>query len=160
LNDFLNLNEKNKKLFDKYKVISLTAKRALKMQKGLLNDMKEYEGRCNGVFEEEIEGKKLKFNELEYNVFKIKSSTAEIEKSLADLKDLIYDRVENVKILKKKNLKIKENIIAIKNKYMKTKTKLLKIYKKLKVKSLEEIIKRFKNERIQYQGYNSQVKLY
>lgn len=119
--------------------------------------MKEYENRCNDVFDEEIEGKKLKFNELEYNVFKIKSGTAEIEKSLAEIKELIIERVEDIKNLKKKNIKIKENIIAIKNKYMKTKTKLLKIYKKLKVKSLEEIIKRFKNERIQYQGYNSQV---
>lgn len=158
--DILTFDDKNSKQYDKYRVISVTAKRALKMQKGLLNDLKEFEGRCNDKYEEEIEMKKYKFNELEYNVFKIKSNTAEIEKSIADTKNFINSRVDEIKAIKIKNIKLKDNCISLRKKYLRTNTKLLKIYRSLKVKSLEDIIKRFKDERIQYQGYNSLVHLF
>ena len=156
--DLLGLEKKNILQHEKYQVISLTAKRSLKMQKGLFNELRDFDLRCNDMYEEEVETKKYRFNELEYNVFKIKSNTLEIEKTIAHIKDKISEKLESVKNLKKKNIKIKENIYTIRKKYLKTQIKLFNIYRSLKVKSLEDIINKFKDERIQYQGYYSLVR--
>lgn len=130
------------------------------MQKGLVNELKDFDKKCHEIFEDEIDIKKYKFNELEYNVFKIKSNTEEYEKSLFEIKEKKMNLEEIIRNIKKKNLKIKEIIFAIRIKYLKTRTKLLKIYSSLNVKSLDDIIKRFKDERLKYQGYNSMVIFY
>lgn len=111
----------------------------------------------NGVrFESEIEKKKKKFNELEFQVFTIKSDTLQLEKKYNMMKDTILSMMKNIKDQKNKNQSISLMNKKLQHDFLNTKINLLKIHRNFKIKSLGDIINRFNEHRLQYQSLYSQ----
>jgi hypothetical protein len=154
--DELKLENLTEKQFNTYKIIKNNAILSVNKQKTFLSDMNLYNN-MNGVrFENEVEKKKKKFNELEFQVFTIKSDTLQLEKKYNMIKDTISSMMKNIK-----DQKIKNHSISMMNKkllhdFLYTKINLLKIHRNFKIKSLGDIINKFNEQRLQYQSLYSQ----
>jgi hypothetical protein len=154
--DELKLENLTEKQFNTYKIIKNNAILSVNKQKTFLSDMNLYNN-MNGVrFENEVEKKKKKFNELEFQVFTIKSDTLQLEKKYNMIKDTISSMMKNIKDQKTKNHSISMMNKKLLHDFLYTKINLLKIHRNFKIKSLGDIINKFNEQRLQYQSLYSQ----
>ncbi len=149
-NEELKIKEDVEKQHEKYEIIKNNSALSINKQKGLLTDIQMYHEVSSIRHEGDIQLKKKKFNELEFQVFTIKSDTVEIQNKLQNIKSNTKDVLTKIK-----EAKLKNSLIIQKNKkksreYLQNKIKLLKIYNSLKVKSLEDIINNFNILKIEY----------
>jgi hypothetical protein len=146
----------NEKHFKQYEIIKNNAILSVSKQKTMLHDIRSYDNLSHVKYGLEVDGKKKKFNELEFQVHTIKNDTLEIEKILEKTKIEIvatYNMIKDIKVLNSKMYG--EKIIALRD-YLKTKILLIQIYQTLGVKDLDEIIKKFNQQRFEYQSLYSQ----
>lgn len=111
----------------------------------------------NNNMDNQLEKKKRCFSKLEYDVSSIKNETLGLEKEIEHKKHEIHQAEQAVSDVQKKNDKLFLEHKFMLRDYLRIKIKLIKIYGFLKVSDLDSIIARFKDERIQYQGYCSLV---
>ncbi len=133
---------------------------AYKRQKYLHNDLVDYDKKFCEIYDEEMKSKKAKFKELEYQVFKIKDSTVTIQNKLEELKIKIIRTKEQINSTKSKNLKINEDRRNIRKDHLLTRIQLLKIFKKLKYKTLDDIIILYNTETKSFHSQYSTVNIY
>jgi hypothetical protein len=138
-------------------IIKRNAQRSYRMQKNLLNNMKDFNLASSVRLDSDVEKKKRVYNKLEYEVSAIKNETVEQSKKLEQYNKEIIETDLLIQEQNRRNEKSYNENKSLTKDYLGSKIKLLQIYKRLKVKNLESIIETFKDERIQYQGYYSQV---
>lgn len=157
LQEQIKFGEISDKHFDKYNTIQQNAQRTYNMQKNLLRDMKDFEDIYSSQMEKELEKKKIICSQLEYEVVTVKKEFTKNQSTLDHFKLSIRDVCKQLEERDRKNEKLaQEYRIGIKD-FIKTNTTLYLIYRNLKVKDLDSVIRKFQEERIQYQGYYSQV---
>lgn len=132
---------------------------AYKRQKFLYNDLVDYDKKFSEKYDDDIKNRKAKFKELEYQVFKIKNSTVTIQNKLEELKTKIGSTKEQISVIKRKNAKIHEERKTIRKDYLLTKIQLLKIFRKLKYKTLDDIITLYNTETKNFQTQYSSVNI-
>lgn len=152
----LKYEEINDKQYKKYKIIKNNATLSVGRQKSFLSDVRTYNNLFILRHDNEISLKKKKFNELEFQVFTIKSSTIDIQKKIGDTKQEILNTNKSIKDIKIKNKKIFDEFTNNIREYLKTKIQLIYVFKSLKVKSLDDIVKKFNDQKFEYQSYYTQ----
>jgi hypothetical protein len=155
-NDELELERVNEKQYQKYLIIKNNAILSVNKEKAFLKDMRQYEAMSMQRIDGDIAQKKKRFNELEFQVYTIKSDTVQVQKKLDEIKIKSLDIYKNIKEIKLKNSELSEDYQLNLRDYLRIKIKLYKIFKELKVKSLPEIIKIFNEQNFQYQSLHSQ----
>ena len=139
-------NEKTDELSDKYKTIKQTAEMAFNKQKKVLQEIKDSKKISEELYEDNLDLKKIKLKNLEYKVYMIKSHTNEIEKNSEETRLKIFDFKKKIKEIKIKNLKLNQERNEIRRENFQKNIQLLKILRKFKVNSIEEIINNFLDE--------------
>jgi len=139
-------NEKTDELSDKYKTIKQTAEMAFNQQKKVLQEIKDSKKISEELYEDNLDLKKIKLKNLEYKVYMIKSHTNEIEKNSEETRLKIFDFKKKIKEIKIKNLKLNQERNEIRRENFQKNIQLLKILRKFKVNSIEEIINNFLDE--------------
>jgi len=160
INDTIKFCLSNENYYKKYEIIKKTAERSYNLKKNLLNEIKIFDKSRAEKCEIELMEKRKKYCELEIEVNNIKDETLKYQKEIENfhsekkLKErLIWENED-------KNDRIRFDISNYYHQIYLDKIKLLQIYENFQVFNLDSIIKKFKEERIQYQGYCSIVKLY
>lgn len=158
INDTIKFCLSNEAYFKKYEVIKKTAERSYNLKKNLLNEIKKFDVTRAEKCEQELNEKRKKYCELEVEVNNIKDETLKYQKEIENfhsekkLKErLIWENED-------KNDRIRMDISNFYYQIYLDKIKLLQIYENFQVFNLDSIIKKFKEERIQYQGYCSIVR--
>lgn len=140
-----------------YLTIQNIAQREFKAQKIFFREILNLENSTQHQNNKVLDTKKTAYNKLEYEVSQIKDDNIKTEKQL-NLCKLDIKRVNSqIAEVNQKNKKISVEYSSILKDYIKINSCLFKIYDKLDVECIETVIKHFKQERIQYQGYYSQV---
>jgi hypothetical protein len=152
----LKFEESNEKQYNQYIIIKNNAYLSVSKQQNLLEDMRAYNVMSVVKHDVEIENKKKKFNELEFQVFTIKSDTVEVQKKLEDIKNNILNIINLIRRTQTKNAKVNEEKKFLLREFLKTNIKLLHIYRSLEVTDLDDIIQKFNKQRFEYQKLYSQ----
>ena len=146
------------KHFEKYNSIKSIVEVNCKDQHKLLSDLKELDKTANKKFEREINSKRDVCTRLEYEILHYKKEIA--------IQTEVYNRIlkeEEIfqNLISEREMKNEKMFIDWKEKnkdYYRDRVYLFQIYKKLKVKDVDSVIKRFEEESIKYEGYNSMVR--
>ena len=147
----------NEAYLKKYEVIVKTAERSYNMKKNLLNDMKKFDHNNIEKNQNELNEKRKIYCHLEIEVKQIKDDTVTFQNQMEEIFSLIQTKEKIISDKDEKNQIIIDDIKNYLRQNYEIKIKMLQIYDNLKVCDLESIIKKFREERIQYQGYNSIV---
>lgn len=160
INDTIKFCLSNEGYYKKYEVIKKTAERSYTLKRNLLNEIKKFDRSRAEKCEKELNEKRKKYCELEVEVNNIKDDTLKYQQEIENFQSekklkerLIWENED-------KNDRIRSDICNYYNLIYCDKIKLLQIYENFKVFNLESIIKKFKEETIQYQGYSSIVIIY
>lgn len=148
------------KQYEKYLTIQQNAQRTYKMQKTLLRDMKDFNEISTQQFEGQLEKKKIVCHKLEYDVLTVKKEITTTQNNLEQIKIEIVEKEKQIEERNRKNEKLSLEYQYYIKDFLKINAKLHQIYNSLRVKDLDSIITRFKEERIQYQGYYSLVNIF
>jgi len=127
------------------------------MKKNLLYEMKKFDQISSDKAEHDLNEKRKIYCDLEVEVNRIKDETLQYQK---EIENILVDINQKEKIVKEndfKNERISQDIKNMLRQIYDIKIKMLQIYDNFKVFNLDSIIKKFKEERIQYQGYYSIV---
>lgn len=149
----------NETYFKKYEVIKKTAERSYSMKRNLLMEMKKFDQITSGKAENDLNEKRKIYCDLEVEVNQIKDETLKFQK---EIENILLEKNQKEKVVKDndtKNERISQEIRNMLRQNYDIKIKMLQIYDNFQVFNLDSIIKKFKEERIQYQGYYSIVKL-
>lgn len=160
INDTIKFCLSNENYFKKYEIIKKTAERSYNLKKNLLNEMKVFDKIRAEKSETELNEKRKKYCELEIEVNNIKDEILKYQKEIENFHSEIKLKERLIWENEDKNERIKTDISNYYLQFYSDKIKLLQIYENFEAFNLETIIKKFKEERIQYQGYCSIVKFY
>jgi hypothetical protein len=156
VNEELRYEAYNLKNYEKYHILKSKAFQSANTHKNMLSDMRNFESMLIVKNEMEIEHKKKKFNELEYQVYAIKNDSEEIKKRLKILKSHRKKKLDVIQEQNNKNIKIKEENRLMLKDYLSLNIKMAGLYDGLGVTSLEEIIIKFNEQKLQYQNYHNE----
>ena len=146
--------------FIQYKILKNQAERNYNKQQKLLNSMKNYSEKSKMKFQDDRNQKAKKINRLEYEVQLIKKDSESLEKKLQNYKKKI-DNVNKKLAICQQNIKNeKKEYLMIAKEYHQLNMNLIKIFKTLKVKKLEDVIINFNNIRDEYQNLKSSFYYY
>ena len=129
----------------------------MQRQKKFLNNMKVFHDLRNMTFQSEIGKRKSTFNKIEYTSLNLRNDAEEIHQSLLKIKEKISETRNSIALVDKKNKSIENDYKIFLRDFLKIQIRLLYLNKNLGVKSVEEIILRFNQERLNYQNYYLQV---
>ncbi len=127
------------------------------MKKNLLYEMKKFDYLTSEKAEHDLNEKRKIYCDLEVEVNRIKDETLQYQK---EIENILGEKNQKEKIVRDNELKndrISQDIKNMLRQIYDIKIKMLQIYDNFKVFNLDSIIKKFKEERIQYQGYYSIV---
>ena len=127
------------------------------MKKNLLIEMKKFDHMTSGKAEHDIIEKRKIYCDLEVEVNQIKDETLKFQKEIENVLVEINQKDKVVSDNGLKNERISQDIRNMLRQNYEVKIKMLQIYDNFQVFNLDSIIKKFKEERIQYQGYYSIV---
>lgn len=150
-------SDQNKELSEKYQLIKQKAQMSLNQQKSMLIEMKEFDKLREEECRDNLEVKKTKFKELEYKVFKIKTETFEVERSLDQLRKKITENSNQVQLNKEKNKILKNEQKTIKREFNVQKIKMHRLLQHFDVDSLEEIVMVFNDQQLFQSSHHLQV---
>jgi len=147
----------NTNFYKQYTVLKDGAFRSMKVHRSVSSQIKNYNESIEIKNKLKIEQKKKYFNELEYKVYEIKQRAEEIENQIEYVKKKAIKTeeiikkigIENDKLLEDRNYKMKE--------LLSSKIKINSVYKSLKVKNVNDIIKKFNEESIKYENLYNMV---
>jgi hypothetical protein len=128
------------------------------MKKNLLNEMKIFDMTRAEKSKAVLNEKRKKYCELEIEVNIIKDDTLKYQKEIENYHSEIQLKERLIWENEDKNERIRTDISNYYHQFYLDKIKLLQIYENFKAYNLDSIIKKFKEERIQYQGCCSIVK--
>ena len=140
----------------RYKIVKNLTISTLIRQKNFLSNMKVFHDLRNLNFDSEIEKKKIKYEKLEYELSNLKSENQEFQKKILAMDDEINEHKVLIEQYDSKNSLLSMDYKAILREFLKSEIRLLNFFKNLKVKSIEEAVYKFNDERLKYQGYYSQ----
>jgi len=147
----------NEAYYKKYEVIKKTAERSYNMKKNLLMEMKKFDQISHGKADQDLNEKRKIYCDLEVEVNQIKDETLKFQKEIENILVEINQKEKVVMDNDVKNERISLDIRNMLKQNYDIKIKMLQIYDNFQVFNLDSIIKKFKEERIQYQGYCSIV---
>jgi len=149
----------NEAYFKKYDVIKKTAERSYYMKKNLLMEMKKFDHITSGKADQDLNEKRKVYCDLEVEVNHIKDETLKFQKEIENIMIEINLKEKIIGENDIKNERISQDIRNMLRQNYDIKIKMLQIYDNFQVFNLDSIIKKFKEERIQYQGYYSIVRI-
>lgn len=126
----------------------------------MLNEIKKFDKARAEKCEADLVEKRKKYCELEIEVNNIKEETLKYQKEIENFQKEMKLKERLMWENEDKNERISNDIRNYYHLIYLDKIKLLQIYENFQVFNLESIIKKFKEETIQYQGYYSIVKFY
>ena len=157
INDSIKFCLSNEAYYKKYEIIKKTAERSFNLKKNLLNEIKKFDKTSAEKCETDLNEKRKKYCELEVEVNNIKDETLKYQKEIENFHQETKLKERLVWENEDKNERISNDIRNFYHLIYLDKIKMLQIYENFQVFNLESIIKKFKEERIQYQGYCSIV---
>jgi hypothetical protein len=157
-NENLKTGEKMDNQHYKYLEIESNAKRTYKLQKNLLRDMKDFDEASVMKYEHELDKKKILCSKLEYEVMNSKRDFMDMQRNLENIKKVSSQIESQIKERHEKNEKFSREHKEKIREYLRDYIKLHQIYKKLKVKDVDSIITRYREESIKYEGNNTLVR--
>lgn len=122
-------------------------------------EMKKFDQINSGKGEHDLHEKRKIYCDLEVEVNQIKDETLKFQK---EIENILVEINQKEKVVSDNDLKNERISLDIRNMLRQNydiKIKMLQIYDNFQVFNLDSIIKKFKEERIQYQGYYSIVNL-
>ena len=150
----------NETYFKKYSIVKKTAERSCNMKKKLLNEIKQFNQITFIKNNIDLNEKRKIYCHLEIEVNNIKNETLKFQKEVENFLVEIIEKEKIISLIEKKNKLISKEIQNILRQKYEIKIKMLQIYNNFQVFDLVSIIKKYKEERIQYQGYYKIVKKY
>ena len=145
--------------FVKYDEIGQNAKKTHNLQKHLLSEVKDFEATSTLKYDNELNKKKSLCNRLEFEVLSTKKDLLKMQKRLEEMKNLRADKTFQINERKLRNEKHSRDYKEKIREYLRDYIKLQQILRKLKVKDIDSIIRRFKEESVKYVGNNSIVSI-
>lgn len=128
------------------------------MKRNLLMEMKKFDQITSGKAEHDLNEKRKIYCDLEVEVNQIKDETLKFQREIENVLVEINQKEKVVMDNELKNERISQDIRNMLRQNYDIKIKMLQIYDNFQVFNLDSIIKKFKEERIQYQGYYSIVR--
>lgn len=128
------------------------------MKKNLLLEMKKFDQITSGKADHDLNEKRKVYCDLEVEVNQIKDETLKFQKEIENIMIEINLKEKIIGENDIKNERISQDIRNMLRQNYDIKIKMLQIYDNFQVFNLDSIIKKFKEERIQYQGYYSIVR--
>lgn len=144
----------SQKQFEKYEILNNHALQTVKKQSSMLKNVQNFMELTQATYKSEIVKKTKQFNELEFQVFTLKKDTNAIEIHIKKVKQSQDELKKKIQINNQANINNFIENQSYLREYLCAKMKLNKIYDILKVKSLNDIIKKFNNLQKEYVSYS------
>lgn len=138
----------DQKMYNDYLIVSDTVKRETRKQSQLLNQMRSFQFNSEVILDDKLRKKKSKFARAEYALTEVKKNVEELEREINQYKKTYKKMSAQLNEENERLCKNNFDYISTRKDFYSNRIKLYMIYTQVKMKKIDFILKKFKNDNI------------